>query len=361
MINKSLALPKINLLLVVVYSLPIILLLWFVTSFSVNVPFHDDWALINFFNKIDSGTANFGDFFAQHNEHRIFFPKIIFALLSFSSRWNIKLQIYISFLLALINFIFLYKIADSTDNKNNQLLFHLFNFITCVAIFSLIQYENWLWGFQISWFFINTCLILAVLILTVPKHLDPNLRLSLASLCCFVASFSSAHGLLSWLALLPSIYLIEGKNKHRKFRVFLWLLLFAFCAAIYFIGYEKPSHNSNLLFILEQPLIASEYFFALISSSLGKNIWPPVFTGIIIFLIFSFFNILCLKNYQSLFSRAAAPWISLGWFVIFFASITTIGRGNLGVDQATSSRYISVSILLFISCLQLCRLWILYK
>ncbi|MEH1874366.1 hypothetical protein [Nostoc sp.] len=361
MYNKALSFQKAKLLLAVAYSLPVVLLFWFVTTFSVNVPFGDDWALVTFFDKIHSGTANFRDFFSQHNEHRIFFPRIIFAILAFSSKWNIKLEIYFSLLLALVNFVILYKIAAYTYNKNNKLLFHLFNFITCLVNFSLIQYENWLWGFEIAWFLINTCLILAVFILTVPQNLLPNLRIILASLCCFIASFSAAHGLLSWLALLPSVYILEGKNKHKKIRILLWMGLFVLCIAIYSIGYEKPSDHPGLLFILQHPLIASEYFFTIIGFSLFTNVFNPIVAGLIIFITFSFFNLFCFINYQSEFLNKAASWLSLGWFAILFASMTTVGRSGFGVDQATSSRYVTVSILLIISCLQLCRLWILYK
>ncbi|WP_334834759.1 hypothetical protein [Nostoc sp.] len=361
MYNKPLSFQKAKLLFAVAYSLPVILLFWFVTTFSVNVPFGDDWALVNFFDKIHSGTVNFGDFFSQHNEHRILFPRIIFAILAFSSKWNIKLEIYFIFLLALVNFVILYKIAASNWNQDNKVLFNLFNITVCIVHFSLNQYENWLWGFQIAWLFINTCLILAIFILTVPKNLLPNIRLLLASLCCFIASFSSAHGLLSWVAILPSVYFLEGINKHKKIRILVWMGLFAFCVAIYSIGYEKPSHHPTTFFILQKPLIASKYFLTLIGFSLLKNTFPPVLTGLIILLVFSFFNLFSFTNQQSNFANKAAPWLSLGWFAILFASITTVGRAGFGVEQATSSRYVTVSILLFISCLQLCGLWILYK
>jgi hypothetical protein len=325
------------------------------------VPFWDDWGLVDFFGRIRNGTVNFGDFFAQHNEHRIFFPKIIFAILAFSSKWNIKLETYFSLLLALVNFVVLYKIAASSYNKNNKILFHLFNLTTCIVNFSLIQYDNWLWGFQISWLLINTFLILAIFILSVPKNLHPNFRLSLASLCCFIASFSLAHGLLSWLAILPSVYLVEGTTKQKKSRILVWIVIFAFCVGIYSIGYEKPSQHPNIFFILQQPLIALEFFFTVIGSSFSKNIFPPVVTGIIILFIFSFFNIYCFKNSQSDLSNKANPWLSLGWFVILFALMTTVGRSGISIEQAGISRYKTVPILLIISCLQLWRLFILDK
>ncbi|MBX9253308.1 hypothetical protein H1Q63_04900 [Desmonostoc muscorum CCALA 125] len=361
MFNTTFTFTKTKALLLVAYSPPVLLLLWFVTTFSVNVPFADDWGLVSFFGKIYSDTANFGDFFAQHNEHRIFFPRIIFTILAFSSKWNIKLEIYFSFLLALINFVILYKITASTNNKNNKILFHLLNLTICILYFSLSQYENWLWGFQISWFLINTCIIIAVFILSVPQKLHQNFTISIASLCCFIASFSSAHGLLSWVSLLPSVYLFEGTNKQKKTRIVVWIGLFFLCTGIYSIGYVKPSYHPSVFFILQHPLIASEFFLTLIGSVIDKNICNAVFTGIIILLIFSFFNVFSLKNYHSEFVNKAAPWLSLGWFAILFALMTTVGRSGFGIQQATMSRYVTVSILLVISCLQLCRLWVLYK
>ena len=53
------------------YLTPIALLIGFVSRFSVNVPFWDQWGLVNLFDKVGAGSASFGDFFAQHNEHRI--------------------------------------------------------------------------------------------------------------------------------------------------------------------------------------------------------------------------------------------------------------------------------------------------
>ncbi|MFN6559636.1 MAG: hypothetical protein RMY28_007490 [Nostoc sp. ChiSLP01] len=359
MTTKYLTFQKTKIFLLIAYSLPIILTFWFVTSFSVNVPVWDDWELVSFFDKIHNGTVRFADFFAQHNEHRIFFPRIIFAILAFSSNWNIKVETCFSLLLTLANFAMMYKIASLSFNKKNRVLCHLFNITISILTFSLTQYENWLWGFQIAWFLINTCVITAVFILVVFKNWLPNLRISLASLCCLIASFSSAHGLLSWLALIPSLYLVEGKSNQKKIRLLVWMILFTSCVAIYSIGYQKPSHHPGILFILQNPLIATEYFMTIIGSSVSTNVLPPIVTGVPIFFSFLFFSVFCIKNYQSEFTNNAGSWLSIGWFATLFAIMTTIGRAGFGVEQALASRYRTVLILLVISCLQLWRLWIL--
>ena len=84
------------------YLAPIILVIWSVFNRGVNVPFWDDWDLVSLFDKVKAGTVTFNDFFALHNEHRMFFPKFIFVVLAFPSKWNLKLEMYFSVLLAAI-------------------------------------------------------------------------------------------------------------------------------------------------------------------------------------------------------------------------------------------------------------------
>ena len=346
--------------LFIAYLLPVTLLLWFVANFSVNVPFGDDWALANFFEKVASGSANFTDFFAQHNEHRIFFPRIIFLILAFPSKWDLRLEMYCSIFLAIVSFCGMYKIAANSQNQDRR-LFHLFNIAICLLVFSLVQSENWLWGFQVAWFLINTCVTLAVLFLVVPTKLLPSQRLSLSALCCFIASFSSAHGLLSWIAVIPTVASVEGSARQRKFRLLLWVVLFCLSLFIYLIGYVKPSYHPDIFFFLKEPLIAVTYLLTLLGKSVGKMIIPSVLVGLIIAVNFVLFNIYYLKNYKSEFAHDATPWLSLGWFATLFALMTTLGRAGFGVEQAKSSRYTSVSILLVISLLQILRLLIYHK
>ncbi len=77
-------------------------------------PFGMTGQSVSFFDKVASGSANFTDFFAQNNEHRMFFPKIIFLILAFPSRWDIRLEMYFSIFLAIVSFCAMYKIAANS-------------------------------------------------------------------------------------------------------------------------------------------------------------------------------------------------------------------------------------------------------
>ena len=46
---------------------------------GVDTPFWDEWdGTAPLFEKMAAGTLGFADFFAQHNQHRILFPRLIF-------------------------------------------------------------------------------------------------------------------------------------------------------------------------------------------------------------------------------------------------------------------------------------------
>lgn len=173
---------KSKVFLLVFHLLPAVLLLWFIFNFSVNVPYWNQWELVNLFEKVATNSTTFNDFFAQHNEHRIVFPKVIFVTLAFASKWNIKYELLFSLVLAITNFILLNRIIFNQVGSNANTLTYISNIIICVLIFSFVQYGNWLWGFQIAWFLTNVCVILAIFFITSPTTWSNSIKLSLAAI-----------------------------------------------------------------------------------------------------------------------------------------------------------------------------------
>lgn len=56
---------------------PFLVLAVMIAVFAVNVPFLDQWELVELFRKYHEGQLGFADFFAQHNEHRLLFPRLV--------------------------------------------------------------------------------------------------------------------------------------------------------------------------------------------------------------------------------------------------------------------------------------------
>lgn len=346
-----------RLLLLLFYFIPIVAVIQFITTFAVNVPSYDQWVLPGLFEKVATYHLTFADLFELHNYHRILFPRLIFIALGFLSSWNILAEIGFSFLLASITYIFLYQLSRRTTRFPNQKLFHLANLITCILIFSLTQ--RWLWGFQLPIFLINLVVILGCLILRVPQI--SNLRkLSLTAICCLIASFSSAQGLISWLAMIPGIISLEGYQTQKIKRISLWFFLFLLSAGIYSIGYDQDPKSIELT-LLEQFLVAIQFFFNLLAAPLISSPKICFILGIFIFinfiLLYSYFfkeHYLKLKTFG-----LASPWISIGLFSLMTSILMATGRVEQGADYPIYAiRYTTHTLLLFVAIVQLWRIWI---
>ena len=405
-----------KLILFTLYLIPVLLLIGFVANFSVNVPVDDEWRLASLFEKIAQGNVTFNDFWALHSNHRIVFPKIIIAVLAFASRWNINYQLCLSIGLAAITLIAMYKLSSMQVKNVADDLWHLANILTCILLCSLVQHENWLWGFQLAWFFVNFCFVAAIYALVSNHKLLPNiavfnrmkyrrdtavlcpypisalhyLRISIAALFCFIASFSLAQGLLSWLAAIPAVAALEGNAAQKRKRTIAWMLLFVATCAVYSIDYH-PSRKASIISLLNKPLVVIDYFLSLLGSPIVRSPGISAFVGLVIFTIFVFFVVYFWKkivsspvassvsansekqpqvpaipsslaiterndlaeNYQAL------PWLSIGFFSVLSALFITAGRAEFGAIHAIeSSRYTSNSILLLIALVQLGQLFV---
>jgi hypothetical protein len=386
--------------LFILYLIPVVLLIGFVANFSVNVPVDDEWRLASFFEKIAAGNASFNDFWALHSNHRIVFPKITIAVLAFASQWQINYQLYLSVGLALLTSIALYKLSAS-QVENTDILFHSANILTWILTFSLIQYENWLWGFQLAWFLVNLCLIAAVYALIAHRKLLPYIRIAMATAFCFIASFSLAQGLLSWLAAIPAVAVLEGNAAQKRKKLMLWMLLFLVTCAVYLIDYQ-PSRKTNIIGLLNKPLVVIDYFLSLLGSPIVRSPGFSAFAGLVILAIFGFLAvyfasvIFCSASQFSdnaiasspaimqsdrvvppvtasearqfsemakasplAITDMAVPWLSVGLFAVLSALFITVGRAQFGAIQAIeSSRYTTNSILLLIASIQLGQLFV---
>ncbi|TAG17954.1 MAG: hypothetical protein EAZ39_12360 [Oscillatoriales cyanobacterium] len=363
-------------ILFTLYLIPVVLLIGFVATFSVNVPIDDEWRLASLFEKIAQGSVTFNDFWALHSNHRIVFPKLIIAVLVFASRWNINYQLCLSIGLAGITFMTMYKLSSMQVKNVGDNLWHLANILTCILLFSLVQHENWLWGFQLAWFFVNLCFIAAVYALVSTHKLLPNIRISIAAIFCFIASFSLAQGLLSWFVAVPAVVALEGNRVQKKRRLIVWILLFAATCAIYSIDYH-PSRKTSIIALLNKPLVVIDYFLSLLGSPIVRSPGLSAFVGLVIFTTFGFFvwhfgKKILLTNlglggdgqdaHPTIdlgLLHQALPWLSIGLFSVLSALFITAGRANFGAIQAIeSSRYTTNSILLLIALVQLGQLFI---
>ncbi len=70
-----------------------------VFRYAVPIPILDQWALLPLLEKSYQHPLTWGDFWAQHNEHRLVFPRLIMLLCARLSGWDLRWELAVNLLL----------------------------------------------------------------------------------------------------------------------------------------------------------------------------------------------------------------------------------------------------------------------
>ena len=88
---------------------------------GVDIPFWDEWdGTAPLFEKMAAGTLGFADFFAQHNEHRILFPRLIFFGLGRLTHWNVRAELFVIWFLALVCLFIIWQMTRRSSRKDSS-------------------------------------------------------------------------------------------------------------------------------------------------------------------------------------------------------------------------------------------------
>ena len=340
--------------------LPAIAIAYFIFKYGVNIPFWDQWGITpNLLIEDSKGQLTFQTLFAQANESRLFFPKLVFLELAKLTQWNTRAEMAITWLLALLVFANLYFLVCRTLKqlpawgKTTVLL------LMGLVVFSPMQFENWLWGIQMIVFVpilcISTCITLCYL------GLRPWQKFLLCGLLCTISTFSYANGMVAWVVVYPIMVISTTWTLRSLFkpRWLLpgWLFLMAANLSLYFHNYQKPSYHPSFSYALTHPLEAIRYFLVFMGIPLGllSSINFSLLMGLLLISLFAYCNwrifrlIACRQNDLSF----SLGWQVLGTYSLLSGLITASGRVGFGVSQAMSSRYTTFSIYLIVSLIGL--------
>lgn len=331
----------------VLILLPIFLLIYMVSKYWVNVPFGDQWDFIPLIEKSYVGTLTFGDFWAQHNEHRLIFPRLIMLALARFSGWNIFYELWVNIILALAIFkvltMLIYKTFKSVKINN-----FWFIPVISVIIFSLNQSSNWLSGWQLQ-IFLNILATLGGIRLLSEARIKQS-SLILAIILGIVATYSFANGLLFWPVGFFMIATSKGRNIYKM--MLLWIV---FAIAVYFSylwDYSKPYNHPSLWVFIHNPINFSLYILAY----LGKPITAFSKDGVglaqlagFLGLVFLILSIIVLGRARHVTFQLIKPYIAISIYALGSAIITALGRVGFGLWQALSGHYISISNLFWIA------------
>jgi hypothetical protein len=319
--------------------LPAALPYLYVRAFGVNVVVADAWDMVLVFRKFSSGRLTFADLYAQHVEHRMFFPRGAELLLGLLTRYNNVAEMY------LIVSCFLVTAAVLLLAFRREIGLPLIFFVpVALLIFSFRQYENMLFGFQISFAFTQTFGVLALYLLSTSSRDAFRVHAFVAALgSATVASFSTAQGLLVWPAGFLGLLLGSVETSAKKIFVFIWGIVGVAEWVAYFVDYKTPQGHPPLLHALSHVGTATEYFLTLLGSALFWQQEHALAGGLVLVC-------LALGGFLATYGRGVLRehpfFISLLFYSLLILATITLGRaGMFGVWQATISRYTTFSVL----------------
>ena len=137
-----------------------------------------------------------------------------------------------------------------------------------LLIFSFRQYENMLFGFQISFAFTQTFGVLALYLLYSSNRDNFRAAFAAALGSATIASFSTAQGLLVWPAGLLGLLLGSVATSGKKVFVGIWGIVGVAEWVAYFVDYKTPQGHPPLLPALGHIGTTTEYFLTLLGSAL---------------------------------------------------------------------------------------------
>ena len=193
---------------------------------GVTVPFMDQWDLVPLLEKAHAGELGLSDIWTQHNEHRIFFPRLLMLALASLTHWNIMYELYTNMILAGLILLFLYSLLNKTyGNYTPSWLIVVLSFL----VFSPAQWENWSWGWQIQIFLSVLGTVAAVWsVSSWPSQLKGVI---IGIVAAVIASYSFNNGLLTWI-VVGMILLVKRERKWKD--ISLWIAAFIVTTVLYY-------------------------------------------------------------------------------------------------------------------------------
>jgi hypothetical protein len=327
-------------------------------TYTVDVPFWDQWTFAEFLQKADSGGLQWSEVWAPHNEHRIVVPRLILLFLAERTGWNIRAEIALCFLLILARcalvLLTVYRIGG-----RGAATWLSFPAIAAVLL-SSGQVENLIWGWQLTLTLSAFCLLGACLLvadgreLREPQEQRPSHqqhwstrtqigRLVAATLFSLIAQFSFASGVVLWPLGAFALLFWRVSKQRRVTYIVAWLAVGAIATFFYNRGLPAtPTTNKPTVLDLFR------YTVTFLGAPLSPNRFPIAeewgwrfgVIGVVAGLV-----MLALLAYTGQLRRWS-PLLIWGLSAPLTAALTAYGRlGKVGipVSQSMSSRYITLS------------------
>lgn len=329
--------------------LPPAALLYIVNRFGILVPYWDHWDFVLILEKWQAGTLSLADLMRPHNAHRLLFPYLIMLGLAILTGWEVAYELLVNLVLgaciALLWAVLFWRAA-----AHDRIALRLWlPFAVSLATFSMLQWRNWLWGWQLQIFLMVAAVLLAVVLMFRPGGGWRSFCGSGAA--AFVACYSFGAGIVLWPAMLVGI-LLEHERPNRWKRVVGWCILGAGTVGLFLLVAGVPRRAPSFPDPDYTELGYTLFFLGATGAGIGGFSGAVALgAGIVALPLFVMVAAPLLRDRQ--WSSVAAPFVTLALFGVGAAFLTMLGRGHDGLHGATESRYTSLTLPFWIALIAL--------
>jgi hypothetical protein len=262
-----------------------------------------------------------------HNEHPAILPALTFltieSLFGIDERWLFMLPVLTMHIVIII--CVSYLLSWTVKSKAMAIAG------VCAVAFLSAGYENLLWSFQFG--FIGAIAFgLLQLCLIYPKE-EVSWRDVLGSVCAVVAVTTQGTG-LTILFVVTIFLILQRRWKALVIATAPAIIIFATWRVLY--GVSENVSGPTKYQLLELP----KYVWRGLTFS-ADGIFHLAGIGVLLFTALTLFHVFHFRD-----SRREHLFISLITGVVFFYFLNGMGRVQLGIEQATASRYVYVGIVL---------------
>ncbi|HVT88059.1 MAG TPA: hypothetical protein VHD56_04340 [Tepidisphaeraceae bacterium] len=343
-------------------ALPALIPLKLIIRDGVDMPNADQWgtSFADMYVKAHRGELSFWDFTSQHNEHRIFFPKVAFYLLNNVTGWNTKGEMVLAWLLACgTSAAILFLCLKTKTRGSGALLWFLCNLL----IFTPMQWENLIWGLGVinlmPMFWITAALVVSC------SKLDEHVKLLLAGLFSFAATFSSGNGVLAWIIVTPVLFWSSSLQELRQKRWLLavWGTVILITAVMYAFGYKRPEqppgaqvHSAGIVAMFDYLMLFLINPFPLPGSEITYLTFATCIIPLMLLMLAGItgYGIFVWSKYRDVeLARHLVVWLVVAAYAVLSGMIAAWFRSPSGVEGAMASRYVSYGIYLPVALINL--------
>lgn len=191
--------------------------LWLVSAYGSATPFWDQWGAeaASLYKPYLEGSLRWPDLFAAHNEHRIFFTRVIdLFLLKANGAWDPVLQMIVGAILYVMAAAVLYALLTPLLRPNERIVFSVL-FAAVLAI--PFGWENALWGFQSQFYLVLLFTYLAFYCFQGQQAFSAKwwlgIAISIASFFCMASGSLTPIAVAAWCGVQLASGARRGKTE----------------------------------------------------------------------------------------------------------------------------------------------------